>query len=96
MLGAGIIEKARKEAAKASFSFIPEIDRMALEAKTPAELQADMLKKAADIMDAQADFIQTLIDRCNAATITHEELAKRLTAGLQTCRTSSRCMRSVS
>jgi hypothetical protein len=66
--------------------FLPEIDRMRAENQTEADIKADMLKTAADLLDAQADFIQTLIDRCKAATITHEELVVRLTKGLQNAR----------
>lgn len=66
--------------------FLPEIDRLRMSGQTEADLKADMLRTAAEMFDAQADFIQTLIDRCKAATITHEELVVRLTAGLKNSR----------
>lgn len=75
------------------FSFIPEIASMKVASQTEAEMKSSLLKNAADVMDAQADFLQTLIDRCKAATITHEELVERLTVALQSGRTAARCAR---
>jgi hypothetical protein len=77
--------KARQQAA-AAFRFLPEIDRMRVSGQSEADIKADILRTAAAMFDAQADFMQTLIDRCKDATITHEELVKRLTAGLQNSR----------
>lgn len=88
-------EPARQQAEGARVRFLPEIERIraAAEAKPPIEVMGDMLAKAADIMDAQADFLQGLIDACDAASLTHEQLIVRLRAGLEPCRVAARCMR---
>lgn len=90
----GISAKAREQAHEASFRFLPEIERIDYANKSAADIKAEMLENAAKIMDAQADFLQALIDRCKAASITHEELVKRLTANHGTCRLAARAMRS--